>query len=253
MFILSVVFGITVFAQTDQSKSAENIVTKAVEVLGGDKYLNIKTQIGRGRFSVVRDGAVISFQSFTDVIVFPDRERTEFRGAGSKTVQTNTGGNGWVYDGDQELIKIQTEKQVENFRQGLRTSLDNLLRGYWKGQGELTYVGKRPSTLGKRNDVIRLTFKDGFAVEFEFADDGLPQKAIYKHTNTDNEEVTEEDRYAQFLDIGAVKTPFIIDRYTNGVQNSRINYESVEFNRSIPDSIFAKPASPKEMKKDLKL
>jgi len=253
LFILSVVFGITVFAQTDQSKSAENIVTKAVEVLGGDKYLNIKTQIGRGRFSVVRDGAVISFQSFTDVIVFPDRERTEFRGAGSKTVQTNTGGNGWVYDGDQELIKIQTEKQVENFRQGLRTSLDNLLRGYWKGQGELTYVGKRPSTLGKRNDVIRLTFKDGFAVEFEFADDGLPQKAIYKHTNADNEEVTEEDRYAQFLDIGAVKTPFIIDRYTNGVQNSRINYESVEFNRSIPDSIFAKPASPKEMKKDLKL
>ena len=253
MFILSLVFGITVFAQTDQSKSAENIVTKAVEVLGGDKYLNIKTQIGRGRFSVVRDGAVISFQSFTDVIVFPDRERTEFRGAGSKTVQTNTGGNGWVYDGDQELIKIQTEKQVENFRQGLRTSLDNLLRGYWKGQGELTYVGKRPSTLGKRNDVIRLTFKDGFAVEFEFADDGLPQKAIYKHTNADNEEVTEEDRYAQFLDIGAVKTPFIIDRYTNGVQNSRINYESVEFNRSIPDSIFAKPASPKEMKKDLKL
>ena len=34
---------------------------------------------------------------------------------------------------------------------------------------------------------------------------------------------------------------------------SRINYDSVEFNKTIPDSIFAKPATAKEAKKDLKL
>ena len=41
--------------------------------------------------------------------------------------------------------------------------------------------------------------------------------------------------------------------HANGKQSSRINYETVEFNRSIPDSIFSKPSSAKELKKDLKL
>jgi len=90
-------------------------------------------------------------------------------------------------------------------------------------------------------------------IEFEFADDGVPAKAVYKRTTADSEEVTEEDRYAQFVDVNGIKAPFIIDRYTNGKQNSRINYETIEFNKSVPDSVFAKPSSPKDVKKDIKL
>ena len=240
-------------AQAGGDERADAIVNKAVQVLGGDRYLQVRSQVGRGKFSVIRDNAVVSFQTFLDVIVFPDKERTEFKSGGSKTIQTNFGKSGWTFDGDAELIKQQTDIQVENFRRGIRVSLDNLLRGYWKGEADLTYVGRRPATLGKRNDVVRLTYKDGFAVEFEFADDGTPAKAIYKHTTVDANEVTEEDRYAQFIDIGGVKTPFIIDRFTNGAQNSRINYDSVEFNKPIPDAVFAKPANPKELKKDLKI
>ncbi len=233
---------------------AEAVLQKAIQNLGGEKYLNVKTQIGRGKFSVIREGAVISFQSFTDVIVFPDKERTDFKGGGVKSVQTNSGNSGWVFDGDQELIKVQNEKQLVDFKHSTRVSLDNLLRGSWRKEAKLSYVGKRPATLGKRNEVIKLTYDDGLIVEFEFAaDDGLPQKAIYKHLNADNEEVKEEDRYAQFVDSGGVKSPYIIDRFVNGVQSSRINYDSVELNKPIPDSIFAKPTNPKELKKDLKL
>lgn len=248
---------ISSIAQTADSRNderAQTIIAKAVQNLGGEKYLQIKTQVGRGRFSVIRETAVVSFQSFVDVIVFPDKERTEFKTSGVRSVQTNAGTTGWVFDGDQDLIKIQDEKQVENFKRGIRTSLDNLLRGYWKGEAELSYVGKRQATLGKRNDVVKLTYKDGLVVEFEFAvDDGLPMKAVYKRLNANNEEITEEDRYAQFIDVGGIKAPFIIDRFSDGKQSSRINYESIEFNKSVPDSIFAKPSSPKELKKDLRL
>lgn len=237
------------FAQ-EPSEKADAIIAKAIQNLGGDRYLAVKTQIGRGTFSVIRTNVVVSFQAFVDVIVFPDKERTEFKGAGSSTIQVNRGTSGWVFDGDQKLIKAQTEAQIANFKQGIRTSLDNLLRGYWKGEAHVTYVGRRPATLGKRNDVVKLTYKDGFAVEFEFAsDDGLPQKAVYKRANGDGEEIKEEDRYAQFVDVGGIKTPFIVDRSTNGKPASRINYETIEFNKSIPDSIFAKPANPKEIKK----
>ena len=36
---------------------------------------------------------------FLDYIVYPDRERTEFSGAGIKSIQTNVGETGWLYDG----------------------------------------------------------------------------------------------------------------------------------------------------------
>ena len=239
--------------KTDSKEKAETIIKKAVQNIGGDRYLQIKTQVGRGKFSNIREGSVISFQSFTDVLVFPDKERTDFKGGGTRTVQANSGSAGWLYDDSLDVIKIQNETQIANFKQGIRTSLDNLLHGNWKGDGELTYIGKRPATLGKRNEVVKLTYKDGFTVEFEFAsDDGLPQKAIYKRTNADGEELKEEDRYAQFIEVAGIKTPFIIDHFTNGQQSSRINYESVDFNKTIPDSIFAKPANPKDAKKDLK-
>lgn len=244
----------TVSFGQSKDEQAEAILQKAVQNLGGDKYLKVASQIGRGRFSLIKEGAVVSFQSFIDVIVFPDKERTDFKGGGSKSVQTNVGSTGWTFDGDMEVIKIQGEKEVDNFKRGIKTSLDNLLRGQWRNEAKLTYAGKRQASLGKRNDVVKLTYADGFIVEFEFAGDtGLPAKAIYGRTTADGEEIKEEDRYAQFVDVGGIKSAFIIDRFTNGQPTSRINYESMEYNRPIPDTIFAKPANAKELKKDLKL
>lgn len=237
----------------EKDEKAEAVLKKAVQVLGGDNYLKVKSQIGRGKFSSLHEGVVSSFQTFTDVIVLPYQERTEFKALGVKTVQTNTGESGWIFDGEAQFINVQSATQVSDFKRGINASLDNLLREHWRGKAVLTYVGKREASLGKRNEVIKLTYDDGFAVEFEFSADGLPAKAVYKRTNPDGEEQKEEDRYAQFVDIQGIKTPFIIDHFSGGVQTSRINYETVEFNKSIPDSVFAKPASPKELKKDLKL
>ena len=231
---------------------ADAIIQKAIQFLGGEKYLNVKTQIAKGKYSILRDGGVASFQTFSDVIVYPDKERTDFKGGGTKSTQTNVGNTGWVYDGDQELVKEQNEKQIEGYKRGIRTSLDFLLRGYWKGDAELSYIGTRQGTLGKRNDTIKLTYKDGLEVEFGFADDGTPVNGSYKRLNAEGEEVKEEDRYAQFIDVGGIKAPFIIDRFTAGTQSSRINYETIEFNKAVSDSIFKKPSSGKEAKKDPK-
>ena len=259
------------FAQTNKTdEKAEAVIKKAVENLGGDKYLQVKSQIGRGKFHTLRDGAVLSYQSFVDVIVYPDKERTEFKLtgivsvpgkegvdykiSGVKNVQTNSGDTGWYYDGAAQTVNEQTKEQVDNFKRGMRTSIDYLLRGYWRGKADLIYVGKRLAGIGKRNEVVKLVFAEGFAVEFEFtATDLMPVKALYKRPVPDKDDVKEEDRYAQFVDVQGIKAPFIVDHFTNGVQTSRINYETMEFNKAIPDSIFSKPTSAKELKKDLKL
>jgi hypothetical protein len=227
------------------------IIAKAVAQLGGERYLKVTSQVGKGKFSSLRQGGVVGYQSFLDAIVFPDKERTEFKGGGSQTIQVNTGDAGWIFDGDQQLIKVQTPVQIENFKRGIRTSLDNLLRGYWKGQATVSYAGRRQGGLGKRNDAIKLTYTDGFAIEFEFADDGTPVKAAYTHKAASDEDVKDEDRYAQFVDVDGVKVPFIIDRFMDGEPLSRINYESIDLNKRIPDSAFTKPASVKDAKKSV--
>ena len=128
---------VQILGQSPEVSDAETILRKAVDFVGGERYLNAKNQVGRGKFSVLRDGAVISFQSFHDVIVFPDTERTEFKAGKVVTVQANVGNSGWLFDGNMEAIRDQTEVQLANFKRGMRVSLDGLLRGHWRGKTKL--------------------------------------------------------------------------------------------------------------------
>lgn len=234
---------------------AEEIIKRAIEQLGGDKYLNVKSLYSVGFFTAFRDEVADMPSSFVDVISYPDKERTEFKQAKVKTVQTNVGETGWIFNGQTENIRDQNPKEVESFKKVLRTSIDTLLRGGWRNPGaKLTYVGRRPASLGKRNEVIKLTYEDGFSVEYEFSvTDGMPMKSIYKGEDDEGVETKEEDRYLQFIEMQGVKLPFVIDHYINDKQTSRINYDKIELNKPIPSSIFDKPNDIKELKKDLKL
>jgi outer membrane lipoprotein-sorting protein len=233
---------------------AEEVVRKAVEALGGADYLAVRTVVSRGYFSQYHEGRQMPPLTFTDYLSFPDRERTEFKGGGTRMVQTNTGETGWVYEGQAKKITDVTPAQAEDFRTAMRTSLDNVLRGWWRREGAaLAYVGRREAGLAMRNEAVRLSYPDGFTVDFEFgARDFLPAKALYKKQNAEGDTVEEEDRYAQFLYIGTVRAPFVVDHYRAGTQSSRVNFDKVEFNTPIPDSLFAKPGDLKALLKSLK-
>lgn len=152
-------------------------------------------------------------------------------------------------------MKDQTPQQLEEFKLVTRVTVENLLRGWWREQGAiLSYVGRREAGVGRRNEVMRLSYPDGFWVEYEFAaDDGMPVKVLYqrklKNRDTEEEEVIkEEDRLHKQTNLDGILTPLIIDHYRNGTQTSRIGYETVEFNKPIADSFFAKPANIKGIK-----
>lgn len=234
---------------------AEAILTHAIEVLGGNSYLNVKTIVGRGYFTAFQDGSSQVPAKFVDYIVFPDRERTEFSGDGLRIIQSNSGETGWVFDGSAKTITEMKGPQIDDFKRSMRTSVENLLRGWWrKEKATLTYAGRREAGVGRRNETVRITYPDGFLVEYEFAaKEGTPAKVIYKtkKKNSDSgelEDATEEDRLAKFIAINGVTAPWVVDHYINGHQTSRIGYDSVEYNTALGDSLFAKPASIKGLK-----
>jgi len=234
---------------------AEQVVARAIEVIGGSNYLNVKTVLGRGFYTTFIDGMSQLPARFVDYIVFPDRERTEFTASGIRRIQTNAGQTGWYFDGATKTISDMTPAQVEDFKRSMRTTMENLLHGWWRKEGaKLSYVGRREAGLAKRNEVVRLTYPEGFWIEYEFgAKDGLPAKMIYKGTrkkpdSEEREEITEEDRLAKPITITGVTAAWVLDHYINGVQFSRINYESIEYNQPLADSLFAKPANIKALK-----
>ena len=231
-------------------EKAEQIVARAVAAVGGNAYLAVRTTIGRGLITPFVKGVSQDPSSFTDYTVLPDRERTEFRGGGNRSIQANTGSTGWLFDAAARTLKDQPPADIENFQLSLRTSLDNLLRGWWRKEGAtLTYVGRREAGLARRNETVRLTYPDGFTIDYEIgAKDNLPAKALYKRKTAEGEDVQEEDRYARFLTVNGITLPYVIDHYRGGEQASRISYDTIEFNANVPDALFVKPANIKAIK-----
>lgn len=239
----------------DNSAKAEAILARATEVLGGNTYLNVTTVVGRGFFTAFQEGISQIPARFLDYIAYPDKERTEFTGDGIRVIQTNSGATGWLYDGATKTLSDTKGAQIEDFKRGMRTSVENLLHGWWKKEGAtLSYVGRREAGLARRNETVRLTYPDGFWVEYEFAArEGLPAKVIYKRTkkkadSDETEEITEEDRLAKPITIDGVTAPWVVDHFVNGIQTSRISYESIEYNRPLADTLFVKPATIKGLK-----
>ena len=263
VFLLGIALPLSIVGQTVETPKqpappdpkAEAILARAIEVLGGSNYLNVKTVVGRGFYTSFEQGMSQLPARFLDYIVYPDRERTEFTSGGIKTIQTNDRETGWLYDGGPKALSDMKASQIESFKRSMRTSVENVLRGWWKKEGAtLTYVGRREAGLARRNETVRLTYPDGFWIEYEFAaKEGLPAKVIYKRTRTkadsnETEEITEEDRLAKPITVAGVTSPFVIDHFINGTQTSRINYESIEYNQPLPDSLFQKPANIKALK-----
>ena len=70
---------------------AEAVVAHAIQALGGSAYLNVKTVVGRGFYTVFQDGMSQLPARFLDYLSYPDRERTEFTSSGIRVIQTNSG------------------------------------------------------------------------------------------------------------------------------------------------------------------
>lgn len=236
-------------------EKSQKIIDRALEVVGGQTYLNVQTVIGRGFYSEFKENVPQVPVKFVDYLAYPNRERTEFTSAGIRTIQTNDGDSGWMFDGGPKKISDQTPRQVEEFKRTMRTTVENLLKGWWRNEGaKVTYAGRREAGLAKRNETVRLTYPDGFWIEYEFgAKDGLPAKIIYKRVRRDMDsgdevQMTEEDVLLKFITVDGVTAPWVVDHFIEGRQTSRINYDQIQYNQRLPDSLFAKPADVKSIK-----
>ncbi|MGA9774050.1 MAG: hypothetical protein WBV94_33775 [Blastocatellia bacterium] len=234
--------------ENDQAKAAA-LIREAVRARGGDAYLKFRTIASRGQYTPFDKGLSGNPIIFVDYIAYPNRERTEFGKGDSKLIQTNSESANWVYDAKQKMIRDQKDDQIKQFQQGLRYDLDNLLRVASAQAGvKLVYLGRREPWRNQFSEAVRLDFADGGAATLHFdTRTKLPLSTEYKQI-TEEGTANNEARYYRWVDFNGVLFPTLVDSYRDGKQSARVSFDSVSITESVPDKLFAKPASIKEVK-----
>ncbi len=247
-----VIVALTTFAQEDDENSpakAEAAIRAAIKARGGDAYLKVRSVVTRGQYTAFEKGVPGDPVEFVDYVVYPNRERTEFGKGDNKFVQTNSDGANWIYDAKQKMIRDQTEQQVKDFQQNIRYDLDNLLRAGWQQPGaKLVYLGRREPSRGIVTEAIRIDFADGASATLHFdPHTHLPLINEYKSVGEQGP-VSNETRYYRWVEFDGIQFATIQDFYRDGKQSARVSFDVVNFNASVPDKLFAKPANIKEVK-----
>lgn len=247
----------SVYAQKADPRDPQNaqrgveLIKQAIEARGGQRYLNFKSLTATGQFTAFDKGSSTIPVQFLDIIVYPDKERTEF-GKGRKKnrkIQVNVGKTGWVYDGDAETLKEQSDKQIRAHLEDLELSLDSLLRGGWQRPGvEVRFYGREETRPGERADVVAIQLKPEQTV-YLWLDryTHLPMSLSYEKIG-EGGLVKHETRFFQHITYDGVKFPNIVDYYRDGIQESRVNYQSVKLDAPVSEELFVKPANVKALK-----
>jgi hypothetical protein len=227
------------------------LIKQAVQARGGERFLSFTNIMSTGMFTPFQKNLSQLPIQFIDWIVYPDKERTEF-GKGKKKnrrIQVNVGKTGWLYDGDAETLKDQSDKQIEEHLEGLEFDIDRLLRAAVKGDGvEAGFAGREETRPGERADAVAIRLKsDRTAHLLIDPKTHLPMSLSYEKTE-DGGLVKHEIRYNQYVDYDGVKFPNIVDFFRDNVQTGRVNIQSIKLNTQVSNELFAKPASAKEIK-----
>ena len=130
----------------DVGAQGVKLIEEAVKARGGERYLSFKTLVAEGQYTPFDKGSSLIPAPFLDMIVYPDKERVEF-GKGKKKdrrIQANFGPSGWVYDGDTETLKDQSEAQRRDFVDGIDVDLDrHTARWMERAWSSRTFCGTR--------------------------------------------------------------------------------------------------------------
>ncbi|MBS1788127.1 MAG: hypothetical protein JST85_10415 [Acidobacteria bacterium] len=241
-------------ADPKDPKNAElgaQLIKQVIEARGGGRYLNFKTLFAVGQFTPFDQGISTMPAPFTYWLVLFEKERVDF-GKGKKKdrrIQVNAGDAGWVYDGDAQTLKDQTDQQIKTHREDAQFDLDHLLRIGWKEGGVSTrFAGREELRPGERADVVLIQLKPDVPVYLWLdRNTHLPLSLIYEKTESGTL-VKNEYRFFQWVAYDGVKFPNIVDFYRDGVQQNRVNYSTVKLDSPISEDIFAKPISVKAIK-----
>ena len=230
-------------ANASPEQRGKLLLDEMVSALGGDAWLNRKTETLEGRTAAFFQGApdpgVIEYHEFRRFAASgePDADRLEFtKKRDIIQIWDDKSGTEVTYKGNQPLPKDQVEETLRRRAH----SIEEVVRTWLKMPGVMV-VGEGTSMVGRRMaDKVTVLSPNNDAVTLELdAATHLPLRRTYQWRNEkfkDHDEESED--YEDYHTIQGLPTAFTITRYKNGDMTGQRYLVKVSYNEPLPASLF---------------
>lgn len=235
----------------NNERLGRELLRKAIVARGGEALTRAQTMVARGLLTPFQNGASQVPSQFENYIAYPDRERIEF-GRGKKKdrrIQVNQGRTGWVYDGDAQTLKDQTDRQIADYLEGTGIEIDRILRDNPNDPARrIRYAGRGEVRPGERADIVSIELEDGRSITVWLDRTTFLPISLFCEKSVNGTLTRQELQFFQYVNYDGALFPNIIDSYRDGVQESRVTYQSIRLGLPIDDRLFAKPGTIKEIR-----
>ena len=231
-------------------EKARGTIEKSIEAMGGAKFRQVREMQSRGHYYIFKAGQVVGTSKYTDQTRLPDKSRFQLGEGKNKdlTVFDLAAGKGWHMEGKKD-IKEATPEEMQQFRQAVRHSIDNLLRDRLREPGmSLFYYGRED--VSGRDDVeaVEMIDADNDSVLLYFdLKTHLPTRMEYVEADARGNRRKQATEFYVWHSIAGVMTPFRLDNFVEGQMASQLFLDDIVYNPSpgLSDSLFIKPSPDK--------
>jgi hypothetical protein len=244
VFLLS-----AVTARAQDEERIKKLFEDAIAAMGGAAYMKVTDVYTEGNYFMFnRDGDSSGLIKYNDWTKFPDKSRNEL---GNKkklkdvTVFNLEKNEGWILEGQKDTRDAKPE-EMKSFRDAVKHAIDNIFRYRWKDpKNKLFYLGPgegrdvqfdQVQILDPENDTVTIYF-DRIKK--------FPAKIEYKDVSQRGVQLRHVEEYDQWHPMAGLVVPLRVDHFVNGRKASQLYITSMQFNTSMPDSLFTKPIPPK--------
>lgn len=236
--------------QDDQSSPGEmarKTIDEAIQAMGGDAYLNMKTLHNHGNwFAFDRHGRRSGLVRFWEYIHYDPLKWYFQLGKGGRqrvTVYNLELNQGWKKEGKKYVEDIPQE-EIDEFRKSAKHDLDVLLRHRANDpdNNKLFYYG--PDAISGGGDYVAVEFLDeanDSAVLYFDRDTKLPAHIEYHRTDDMGNRLRTREEFYNWHEHNGVMIPMRRDILVEGNLVEQRHCTTVEVNPQIPPSQFLEP------------
>ena len=239
----------------DPRERARQVLAQAIEAMGGDRYLGVKTEYVKGRdFRFARDrrSGLIPFQSWTHY-QDPIRWRHQIFKGKRQTLQVFNLelDKAWIQEGFQTIEELPKEV-LEEFKLSVKQDLHYLLRNrlneeglsfFYYGPGDIAGSGKLEAVevIDRTNDAITIYFDIESHLPVHTEAQSRDKMGLRHELRTEFFNWHEQD---------GVLTPLSFHYFLDGEKSRETFFEELTYNTQFPPEYFLEPKlPPKKAKK----
>ena len=239
-------------ATDDAAKNAAQahaVLDAMIKAMGGDAWLNMKSQYREGHYAVFFHGTPdLGTTKFYEVHSWPDHDRTEFT-THRDVMQFFIGRQGWevTYRGKKPL----PADQVEDYMRRRDHSVETAVKVWMKDPNTiLIYEGQQ---LAERHlaDTVTLISSQNEAITIQVdAQTHLPLRRSFQWRDPEyHDKNTDAEEYDGYRTVDGIPTPYTVTRFKNDEMVRQVFIDKVAFNQDLPADFWNVDAAERRIKK----